>query len=108
VKIPTRFKLLGHTVEVSYDPQQFYARGNHGCSNFEGKYIKLVPVDSTFPVTQSSVEHTFLHELVHMCLYHTEQTALNDNEKFVDLLAGLLHQALTTMEYDDSIQDRLD
>ena len=62
--------------------------------------IKLTPISPAHPIPDSSIEHTFIHELVHMCLYHTEQYELGKNEGFVDAFAGLLHQALTTMEYE--------
>ncbi len=98
--IPKRFKLLGHTIEVCEDPSLAYGGNVHGRCSFEEKWIKLVPVNPSHPVSQSSVEHTFLHELVHMVIYHTEQSKLGENEDFVDLVAGLLHQALTSMEYE--------
>lgn len=100
MKIPKRFKLLGHTVEVKGEPEGYFEKHRFGAANYEGKWIKITTAGPSHPVTQSSIEHTFMHELVHMCLYHTEQSQLNDNEGFVDALAGLLHQALTTMEYD--------
>lgn len=100
MRIPKRFKLLGHTIEVKEEPERFFERNSYGACSYESKWIKLVPKSESHPVTQSSVEHTFIHELVHMCLYHTEQGQLNDNEGFVDTMAGLLHQALTTMEYE--------
>lgn len=100
MEIPKRFKLLGHTVEVQYRPADFYENGRHGAASYEQKVIRLTSRSDAHPVTQSSLEHTFLHEVIHHCLYHTEQAALNGNENFVDLLAGLLHQVLTTMEHD--------
>lgn len=103
MQIPKRFKLLGHTIEVMEEPGRYYERNAYGACSYEGKWIKLVPPSDSHPVTPSSMEHTFLHELIHMCLYHTEQSKLNENEDFVDLMAGLLHQALSTMEYDDEI-----
>lgn len=99
MKIPKRFKLLGHTVEVKDEPEGMFEKNRYGACSYEGKWIKICPKSSSHPVSQSSIEHTFMHELVHMCLYHTEQGQLNDNEGFVDTLAGLLHQALSTMEY---------
>lgn len=100
MQIPKRFKLLGHTIEVLEDKVMFFEKQNYGKCCYEGKWIKLVHPSDQHPITQTSLEHTFMHELVHICLYHTEQGQLNDNEGFVDTLAGLLHQALTTMEYE--------
>lgn len=101
MRIPKRFKLLGHTVDVMEDPSRMYESRAYGSCSYEAKWIKLVPPSPSHPVTQGSVEHTFMHELVHMCLYHTEHAELNENDAFVDLLAGLLHQALTTAEYEE-------
>jgi hypothetical protein len=108
MRIPVRFKLLGHTIVVSYEPEAHYDKGRYGACSFEGKWIKLCPPAPSMPITQSSLEHTFLHELGHMILYHCHglektkgDSALYDNEAFVDFYAGLLHQALTTMEYDE-------
>lgn len=100
MRIPARFKLLGHIIEVKHDPEMFYQSRSYGRACFESKWIKIAPPSASHPITQTSLEHTFIHELLHMCLYHTEQSQLNDNEGFVDTLAGLLHQALTTAEYD--------
>jgi len=100
MQIPKRFKLLGHEINVTESPADYYNLGRYGSCSFEGKVISMVPKSDSFPITQSSYEHTFMHELVHMCLYHTEQSELNKNENFVDAFAGLLHQALTTMEYE--------
>lgn len=108
MKIPKSFKLLGHTITVSYEPAAFYEKNRYGACSFESKWIKLCPVSPAMPVTQSSLEHTFLHELNHMILYHCHglekvkgDTPLYENESFVDFYAGLLHQALTSFEYQD-------
>lgn len=99
-RIPKRFKILGHTVEVAEEPGMFFHRGRFAECSLEGKTINLAPLSPHHPVTRGSVEHSFLHEVVHFLLYHTEQAKLGDNEAFVDLLAGLLHQVLTTMEFE--------
>jgi hypothetical protein len=101
MQIPKRFKLLGHSIDVREDFNMFFEKQSYGECCFEGKWIKMVFPSEHHPITQTSLEHTFIHELVHMCLYYTEQGRLNDNEGFVDTLAGLLHQALTTMEFSD-------
>ena len=101
MQIPERFKLLGHQIEVKYDPERYFERGAFGACSYEGKWIKLVPPGESHPISQTSLEHSFFHELLHLCIECTEQSQLNDNEKFVDTLAGLLHQAITTMEYGE-------
>lgn len=94
LKIPKRFKLLGHTIEVLDENERFYEQKSYGACSFEGKWIKLVRPAEHHPITNGSLEQTFLHELTHMILYHSDAAAgsnLRDNEGFVDLFAGLLH-----------------
>ena len=106
MQIPSSFKLLGHTITVEEELTGMYEKGRYGCSGFETKFIRITPKGPQHPVTETSIEHTFLHELVHHILYYSDLAAdvksgarLCDQEAFVDLFAGLLHQALTTMEY---------
>ncbi len=87
-----------------------YERNRFGATGYEQKWIKLHPRSDIIPVSESSREHTVLHELTHAILYHADAAvklpddkSLRDNEGFVDLFSGLLHQALTTMEYDDEV-----
>src|SRR5512140_1477468 len=80
MRIPKRFKLLGHTIEVKNENERYYEKNSYGACSYEGKWIKLVQPSEHHPITQGSLEQTFLHEVVHLCLNHTEQSALNDNE----------------------------
>lgn len=45
---------------------------------------------------REALEHTYLHELVHMVLVAMNEGDLNVNEAFVDMFAGLLHQSMKT------------
>jgi hypothetical protein len=101
MRIPKRFKLLGHTIEVTESPGMYYDRRAYGKCEWEKHTIKIVPISPSHPVDQTSIEQTFIHEMLHHCLYYTEQAALNDNENFVDMMAAMIHQCLTTMEYED-------
>jgi hypothetical protein len=101
MRIPTRFKLLGHTITVEYDHM---LDGRNGCTG-EARYttnsIALQPNTDTFNRPTSQREHVFLHELTHHILNEMNEHDLRSNEKFVDVFSGLLHQALTTMEYEN-------
>lgn len=44
-------------------------------------------------------EHVFYHELVHLILSHMYEKKLTKDEKFVDGLAGLIHQFMKTRKY---------
>lgn len=46
--------------------------------------------------TQQAMEHAYLHELTHAMLLAMGRQKLYEDEIFVDLLSGFLHQALTT------------
>lgn len=99
--IPNRFKLLGRTITVEYDPM---LDGRNGCTG-EARYttdsIVLQPNTETFSRPPAQQQHVFLHELTHHILNEMGEHELRGNEKFVDIFSGLLHQALTTMEYDE-------
>lgn len=42
--------------------------------------------------------HAFCHELAHAILHAMGETRLYENEKFIDLLGALLHQAWTSFK----------
>jgi len=98
VPIPKSLMLHGQLIEVVFDDNLCAREGNRG-ENHNG-YNKIVLQSHVAgdPQPQSWIEQAFLHELVHDILYHMESEK-NDDEKFVNLFASLLHQALTTMEY---------
>ena len=64
-------------------------------------YGKTEPSDCRIEIsalckTPESVEHTFLHELLHAAAIQMSWSKLNDDEDGIDALASLLRQALTT------------
>jgi hypothetical protein len=93
VKIPKRFDLLGltYTVEVvkRADWDDFETVGLFTPRN---RHIRLLEAD------QPGLEHAFYHELCHAILNAMGKEELYTDEAFVDLLAGLIHQALQTAE----------
>lgn len=103
-KIPTRFKLLGQTINVVFDASQFVEKdGYHGFASYRLNEIQLKP-----GLKKDLTESAFFHELMHFILYHAEAALPKDSEYphkedgFVEMCGALLHQALTTMEYDDT------
>jgi hypothetical protein len=107
MKIPSRFKLFGQTITVVVGNHQFIDQeGTYGEAHYRKDTIYLRPPSEVVPVTKEMQEHSFLHELTHFLLYNAEdarnnKVLLHSDEGFVDLFSHLLHQALTTMEYDD-------
>jgi predicted SprT family Zn-dependent metalloprotease len=98
--IPRRLKLLGRTITVEYDPMLDGRDGTVGEARYTSDSIALQPNTDTFRRPQTQLEQVFLHELVHYILNEMNEYDLRRNEKFVDVFAGLLHQALTTMEFE--------
>ena len=104
MKIPKRFKLLGQTIKVEQAPGLHYTDSSHGESRYRENRIVLQAHNDGVPAPADFHEHTFCHELVHFLLYWAAEDAydppLHQRECFVERLAGLLLQALTTMEYE--------
>jgi predicted SprT family Zn-dependent metalloprotease len=106
MKIPKRFKLMGQTIEVTDGGNSFIENSDRvAFASYRTNEIHINPL--MVHRTPAMVEHSFMHELVHFILYHSgsayhsdKQDWMHQDEGFVDLTANLLHQALTTMEYD--------
>ena len=90
--IPKRYKLMGHTINVHVVPEARWKQKD--CVGLYEPHRRRILVRGS--VDDSLKQHTFCHELVHSIL-STMDHKLNDDEKFVDMFAGLLHQAWTTI-----------
>jgi hypothetical protein len=101
MQIPKRFKLLGRTITVEYDPMLDSRHGLRGEARYTSDTIALQPTTDTFVRSPCHLEQTFLHEMVHFILEGMNEHDLRGNEKFVDNFSALLHQALTTAEYEE-------
>jgi predicted SprT family Zn-dependent metalloprotease len=106
VKIPKSFKLMGQTIEVTSREKDFIENNDRvAFASYRANEIQLNPF--MFPIKQESQkQHAFLHELVHFIIYYSGDTYkaktdyMHQDEGFIDLTANLLHQAITTMEYE--------
>lgn len=93
--IPDRFKIFARTFTVEEVPEITYEGVKRlGECNFDDQVIKL-----RSDLGKDQKEHVFLHELTHAILSAMD-SELYDNEPFVEVFSGLLHQALTTSEKD--------
>lgn len=103
MKIPKSFKLLAHNVDITISDEQCLDREVFGLSYNNGNKIvlgtKVNIQDKIEDIPLSQQEHAFLHELTHQILTMMGETRLGNNEKFVDMFSGLLHQALETAKY---------
>ena len=107
MRIPIRFRLLGQTINVVWDPGLCRSEDQTGQARYRFNEIRIQPSCDGNPRSSDAIEHTFLHELMHWILfyagwsYDAGKRELHEDERLVDLCAGLLHQALTTMEYSE-------
>jgi len=98
ITIPKTFKLLGQTVTVCYDSTLRSEHEALGLTVLDKNQIRLQPSTKTFPMSKDKTAHVFCHELVHLIFYHAGFHKDCTDERKVDLIAGLLHQALITAE----------
>lgn len=97
--IPKKFQIGGQTYTVRINEKQCNDLNAAGAYKTGSNQIVLRKlIDSTTLYPKSQIEQTFLHELVHVILYAMNEMKLFEDEKFVDLFATFLHQALTTQK----------
>lgn len=94
IRIPSSFKLFGITYRVEMVPGPFQVEGD-SVNGFVDTDTAVITLRSDLP--QDVLMHTFLHELTH-CILAAIQHPQWEDEAFVDTFAGLMHQALSTME----------
>jgi hypothetical protein len=99
-KIPKSFQLLGHEFQVRevdhFGPMGLTVLGT--CEQ-QANTITLLRTSDGMRLSPSARFHTFCHELVHAIYNTMGETDASQDERHVDMFAGLLHQALTTMKY---------
>jgi predicted SprT family Zn-dependent metalloprotease len=105
MKIPKRFKLMGQTISVVWVEGMGDDTDCAGIASYRHNEIRLQPSTPSALRTESHLEHTFYHELIHWIFFfaggfYKGDDHLHKNEQLVDMCAGLLHQALATMEYE--------
>lgn len=99
MKIPNRFKLMGQTIDVRYSNTLIFDDESFGKADYNKNEIILQADCPGVPRQQSQIEKTFYHELVHCILFFLNDDEKRKDEKFVDNIAQLLHQAFITMEF---------
>ena len=105
-KIPSSFKLFGQTIKITRNAKDFIESDSRvAFASYRLNEIQLNPM--TFYKTKEQEEQAFFHELIHFIVYyaqdayhHKDGEPMHRNEGFIDYFANLLHQAITTMEYD--------
>ncbi len=102
MRIPSRFNLLGREIQVVFDNKTCGDRKCLGSAYLDFDKILLADEKEGIKLPSSLIEHTFVHEALHHFLNALGEDKLGDNEKFVDILSGMIHQMLTTSKYDES------
>ena len=90
MKIPKTFMLFGHRIKV--EQIEYENEDRHGHYDARSHTITLYPAGGD----RTNNEHTFLHECVHAWMQGLGRDDLDKDEAFVDSLAGLIHQFLTS------------
>lgn len=98
IPIPNRFDLHGITYRVIHEPDLIANNDNLGEAGYRRGEIRLQALLPGSWIQADRQGQVFCHELVHVIL-HQMHDERRDDEKFVDLFASLLHQALSSAEY---------
>lgn len=101
MRIPKRFKLCGQTIEVVFDELLIHKNDNRGEAVYRDNTIKLMPAITGNPTPKTAIEEAFCHEMTHFILHTAGYRDEASDEAMVFRLGHLLHQALTTMEYEE-------
>ena len=103
MKIPTSFQLVGQTIQVEMLDQLLENDDCVGQALYRKNLIQLQRSNATVMRPATQIEATFCHELVHWIFFVLSEDKLRKNEQLVDQIGRLLHQALSTMVYEDAI-----
>lgn len=107
MNIPKRFNLFGRTIDVVFIDGPFVERPETSAfASYRQNRIEINP-NRAISGNDDQLAQTFCHELVHFILYHSgvayrgkDPSRMHQDEEFVDLTSQLLHQALSTAEYE--------
>jgi len=92
---------MGQTIEVEYTSTLAHEREYTGLARIRFNKILLQSNCEGVERSETLQGQTFCHELIHFILHYAGEDQINGAEDRVHVLAGLLHQALTTMEYTE-------
>lgn len=108
MKIPKSFKLMGQTITITWNSENFVEHPDviaFAC--YRKNEIQMNP--NLGYKTEEQQYQSFLHEVMHFIFWITEisfedgKGSIHSDERLVNLTANLLHQALITMVYEDAL-----
>ncbi len=100
MRIPQKFQIFGQTIDVVFDVAACSDKRAYGFADYTHNKLVLKPNTEEFPRSQTRIEETFVHELVHYVLHELSRVDLNDDELFVENFAAALYQALESFEFE--------
>jgi hypothetical protein len=101
-RIPKAFTLFGQRIEVQWSRTLVDDSDSVGISKLRKNAIVLQTGDGVeVSRPPSMVEQVFFHEIVHWIFHILGEDEFDANEKLVDLVGHALHQAFTTMEFNE-------
>lgn len=93
--IPSKFNIAGHSYRVETKKNLLTTDNEFGSLN---EVTHVMQLQSPDPIPVSRVESTFFHELLHAIFHELGEHELDKNERLVDSIACLLHQAIISAE----------
>lgn len=102
MRIPISFMLFGEKITVEQCDALLENDDCVGQALYRKNKIQLQRSTPSIARPTTHIEVSFLHELVHWIFKVLEEDELRKNEKLVECVGKLLHQALTTAEYDEA------
>jgi hypothetical protein len=99
-EIPSSIEILGHEIKIVYDNATCKEKMALGFADLHHNRIVLTTLDphTDLPMPPSIVYHTFLHEVTHFMLDFMGDKK-GEDEKFVDLMGGMIYQIIKTARY---------
>lgn len=117
IKIPSNFKLFGHTYTVKFDANLYKKHSLYGLFDPSTKTLSIqssgkveifqsvnddeIEQKKIIQITDEDVVETFYHELTHTVLDAISEDELYVNEKFVTAFSKALLDVFTSANYND-------
>jgi len=91
MELPKQITLMGIPIEIVVKNDMIESTSHIGIADYINQKIYI---DTSAP--KETVEQALVHEICHFILHYMGEDTLRDNEKFIDLMAHLCYQALTS------------
>jgi hypothetical protein len=98
IKIPEKLKVIGKYYAVVFENDLNYKNNNWGETRYRISQIAIQNKTDGTSIPQQEMEHSFIHETVHVILKEIGEDKLNRDERFVDLFSNVLYQVLKENE----------